>query len=210
MTFTLFTARRAGSVTPHCLLAEVGAEVKTVEIDLGKFQQLDAAYVKVNPMGRVPALALPDGSLMTESAAIVLALGEMFPAAEFLPPAGSPERFQFYRWLLFVSNNIYEAVGREDYPERYSTDPAHAPAIKARAIEDLRRFWSMIERDLKPDPHAIGGRFSALDLYMANLSQWIVGQDWLKRECPRVAGLADIVRARPLMAPVWNAHFPAR
>jgi GST-like protein len=191
------------------MLAEARARVDVVTIDLKKRQQLAPKYLKVNPMGRIPALVLPDGTLMTESAAILLAIAELHPRHRFLPPAGTKERFQLYRWLMFVSNNIYEAVGREDYPARYTTNKAHAPGILKRAIEDSHRFWSMVERELKPAPHAIGERFTALDLYMANLSQWVVPRDWIAKNCPRVANLANLVRARPRMRAVWDRHFPA-
>jgi len=210
MSYTLFTARRSGAVTPECLLAEAGAEVTLVEVDLKTDRQLSPEHRKVNPLGRVPALVLPDGSIMTESAAIVLAIAELHPQANFLPPAGSSERLQLYRWMMFASNNVYEAIGREDYPARYSTVAEHAPNIRERAREDLRRFWSMLEAGLKPRPFCIGGRFSALDVYLANLSQWTVPREWLLAECPGIAGLPDIVRTRPNMAPIWEKHFPLK
>ncbi|MCK6452992.1 MAG: glutathione S-transferase family protein [Alphaproteobacteria bacterium] len=210
MTYTLFTARRSGAVAPECLLAEAGAAVKLVDVDLKTEQQLSPEHRKVNPLGRVPVLVLPDGSVMTESAAILLAIAELHPQSDFLPPPGSAERFQLYRWLMFASNNVYEAIGREDYPARYSTNAEHAPSIRARAREDLRRFWSMIEAGLKPRPHCIGGRFTALDVYLANLSQWTVPREWLLAECPGIAGLPDIVRSRPRMATIWKKHFPLK
>jgi glutathione S-transferase len=107
---------------------------------------------------------------------------------------------------MFASNNLYEAIGRVDYPERYVEDKAAAPGAERRAIEDLKRFWTMIEEGLTPGPFALGERFSALDLYLSVLARWSV-RDWVIEQCPRIAGMVRHTVARPKVAPIWQHHF---
>lgn len=51
-------------------LAEKGLKVPTVELALAKGEHKSAAFLEVNPLGQVPALALDDGDVITESIAI--------------------------------------------------------------------------------------------------------------------------------------------
>ncbi len=51
-------------------LAEKGIAVPREQVDLGGMQQKSAAYTAINPLQRVPALALDDGTVIAESIAI--------------------------------------------------------------------------------------------------------------------------------------------
>jgi glutathione S-transferase len=204
--YKLYGCKRCGSVPVEAALAEIGASADIVEIDFDNGEQWGEAYRKVNPLGRIPALELPDGTVVTESAACMLILCDRHPEAGLSPPADSSDRARLHRWMMFASNNIYEAIGRVDYPERYVLDKAAAPGAEKRAIEDLKCFWQMIETDLKPGPYSLGERFSALDLYLSVLARWSV-RDWVIEHCPHIAEMVRHTAARPKMAPVWRHHF---
>ena len=61
----------------------------------------------VNPIAQIPTLILPDGAVMTESAAITLLLAEATGRDDLAPGAAAPERARFLRWLIFMVTNIY-------------------------------------------------------------------------------------------------------
>jgi GST-like protein len=204
--YKLYGCKRCGSVPIEAALAEIGAPAEILELDFAGNEQWGDAYRRVNPLGRIPALELPDGTVVTESAACMLILCERHPEAGLLPPLESGDRARLYRWMMFASNNIYEAIGRVDYPERYVADKAAAPGAEQRAIEDLQRFWQMIETHLEPGPYALGERFSALDLYLSVLARWSV-RDWVIEHCPHLAEMVRHTAARPKVAPVWQYHF---
>jgi GST-like protein len=204
--YKLYGCKRCGSVPIEAALAEIGAPFEALELDFAGNEQWGDAYRKVNPLGRIPALELPDGTIVTESAACLLIVCERHPEAGLLPPANSSDRGRLYRWLMFASNNIYEAIGRVDYPERYVQDKAAAPGAEKAAMEDLKRFWQMVETHLKPGPYALGPRYSALDLYLSVLARWSV-RDWVIDNCPRLADMVRVTAARPKVAPIWQHHF---
>ena len=68
--YKLYWSKGAGSMAPEVILEEVGAKYEKIEVDLAKDANRRAEFLAVNPLGQVPALVLPDGTLMTESAAI--------------------------------------------------------------------------------------------------------------------------------------------
>ena len=58
-----------------------------------------AAYLTINPMGKVPAIRQGD-IVVTEAAAICAYLADVFPEARFAPPAGDRLRGPYYRWFI--------------------------------------------------------------------------------------------------------------
>nr|WP_314073662.1 glutathione S-transferase family protein [uncultured Roseococcus sp.] len=202
MTYILYGDTGSGSGPVEMALAEIGAAVELRPVPLASDAQLEAEYRQLNPMGRIPTLILPDGTVVTESLAILLTLVDRHPEAELLPPPGDPARSVALRWLALVAGEFYPHVTRFDYPERFSADPAHADAIRARAMEMGRDIWRLIERECAPDPFVLGARFSAADIYLAALSRWMKGAEWIPAECPRA------VASRPRIAPVWSRHVP--
>jgi len=209
MTFTLYGNDRSGSAIVEALLAEAGAPVTLIDIDLNTNQQLGPDLFKVNPMARLPTLVMPEGHVLTESAAIVIALADRFPSKNLLPRPGTVEREKALRWLIFMSSNIYEAVSRVDFPARFTkaADPDAAEQIRLQAEADLRRLWLLFLKHAAPDPFVLGQVFSAADLYAAVLSRWCVGADWRAADAPGLDLLAAKVAERPRIAAIWQRHF---
>ena len=207
MRYILYGDRGSGSAPVEMALAEIGAAVESRPVPLDRDAQLAAEYRRLNPMGRVPTLLLPEGTVLTESLAILLTLADRHPQAGLLPPPDDPARAVALRWMALVAGEFYPCVTRGDYPERFSADPAHAPAIKARAIEMGRDLWRLIEREVAPAPFVLGDRFSLADIYLGFLSRWMGGRTWIPANCPRIEAMAQAVAARPAIAPVWARHI---
>ena len=130
--YTLYWAQETGALAPQILLEEVGADYQRVVLDLGKGEETKPEFLAINPRGQIPALALPDGLLLTESAAIMLQIADNHPDSRLLPPPGSAERAQVYRWLFYAVANIYEADLRLYYSERFTTDASCADSVKKK------------------------------------------------------------------------------
>ena len=76
------------------------------------------ALERVNPLGQVPTLVWPDGTVQTESIAILIEIALRYPEAQLLP-SGLPERATALRWLLFLGTTIYASFNPRDFPERW-------------------------------------------------------------------------------------------
>lgn len=213
MTYILYGDIGSGSSTVEMALAEIGAPVELRDVPLSSDSQLAAEYRRLNPMGRIPTLLLPDGTVMTETLAILPHLADAHPDAALLPSPGSRDRARALRWMMLAGAEGYPHVTRADYPERFSADPAHAEAIRTRAKEMYRELWRLVEAEagLTGDPAApylLGARFTVADAYLAVLSRWVGGAAWLPEACPKLATLARAVARRPRIAPVWSRHWP--
>jgi GST-like protein len=212
MTYILYGDRGSGSAMIEMALAEIGAPVELRAVPLATEAQLAADYRRLNPMGRVPTLVLPDGTVLTESIAILLTLVDRHPDAALLPAPGSSDRARALRWMVLAGAEGYPHVTRADYPERFSADPAHAEPIRARARAMYRDLWRLIEAEAgltgeAAAPYLLGSRFTVADIYIAVLSRWLDGASWLPETCPKIAALARTVAERPRIAPVWARHW---
>jgi len=200
--YKLYWSKGAGSMAPEVILEEVGAKYEKIEVDLAKQANRRAEFLAVNPLGQVPALVLPDGTLMTESAAIVVHLTDRHPGAMLAPPAASPESARFLRWLVFMATNVYTADLRLYYADRFTTDASAADGIAARARADLDRCFGILEAALDPGPYLLAGSFSAADIYLWMLASWHPDPARLFADNPRIEALMGRVEARPAVAKV--------
>lgn len=208
MTYTLYGCRRSGSLAVELALAEIGVayEVRDVELEVGA--QREDAYAAINPQRKIPALVTPAGETLTESVAILLTLNERHPEARLLPPAGSAERAQALRSLLFVATEIYPVVEINDYPERFAPTPDCAPGLREMARAIWRDRWLLVERSIAGDPFLLASGFCLSDIYIAVVSRWAQQDAWRPAHLPKVERLTAAVAARPAAAPVWSRHRP--
>ncbi len=213
MTYTLHGDIGSGSAPVEMVLAEIGAAVTLRDVPLASDAQLATEHRVINPMGRIPALELPDGTIVTESLAILLTIADRHPEANLLPAPGTSARATVLRWMTVAAAEGYPHVTRYDYPERFSADAAHAPAIRDRAREMYRGIWRLVEvhaglTGTEAEPYLLGARFSLADPYLAVLSRWLGGKDWLPVACPKLAALGRALARRPAITPVWARHYP--
>ena len=79
--YVLRWSRGCGSFAPHAALNEVGASYELVEVDLDSNQEYTQEFLAINPRAQVPVLTLPDGTVMTESVAMVMHIADCYPEA---------------------------------------------------------------------------------------------------------------------------------
>ncbi len=196
-------------MAPQILLEEVGADYQRVVLNQDEGEEMEAEYLAVNPRGQIPALELPDGSIISESAAMVLQIADNYPDSGLLPAVGSGERAQVYRWLFYAVANIYESVLRLYYSGRYTTEANCADSIKCQAREDMDSAFEILEQALGDGPFLLGEQYSVIDPYLLMLAYWHEQPQQLLARCPKLKRLCDSVRPRPAVERIWSQHYPA-
>lgn len=208
MTYRLFGASGWGSALAEAMLAACDIQPEIEDVD--GFDHPGPArdrLVTVNPLAQVPTLQLPDGRIVTESAAIALLLSELYPGAELAPPPGDLERAFFLRYLIWLVANVYPTFTYSDYPERFVQ--AETELLARRGGEQRKRLWLDLEREIGPPGTLLAGRFSALDIYIAVMTHWRPRRAWFERHCPRLYAAALSCETHPVIGPVLARNFPA-
>jgi glutathione S-transferase len=204
--YTLYARKGAGSFVVEAVLAEAGQRCRIIDASPGANGKPHAGLLKLNPLGQVPTLVLPDGTVMTESAAMVIHLADRFPKAGLAPAPRSTQRPLYLRWMLFMAAAIYPAFQRQYYPNRYSTLEGGAAGVKGAAVAELDRYWGLLSRALGKGPWLLGRRFSAADVYAAMLATWNEELPAFHSRYPNIRALVERVRARSRIAPAWAAN----
>ena len=200
--YKLYWRYDSGAYAPNAVLELAGAPFERVHVDSRKGETRRPEYLALNPLAQIPTLVLPDGTVMTESAAMLLHLTETFPEAGLAPAAGTPARVPFLRWLMFLATGVYATVLRDAYPQRHTTDAAGSAAVRAQAQADQARLWGIYAEALGDRPWMVGERMSALDIYAAMLAGW-----WAQAQgSPTIARLIERVRAEPVCGRLWAEY----
>jgi GST-like protein len=206
--FRLYGRPFWGSAIVEAQLAWYGLPFDYDEVDdLFQSAAARAALAPVNPLAQVPALVLPDGRVLTESAAITLHLADATGRDDLVPRAGAAERPAFLRWLVFLVANLYPTFTYADDPQRFVRDPQAAAAFAAAVEDHRRRLWGIVE-SAAAEPWFLGARLSALDLYAAVMTRWRPGRAWFEAEAPKLAAIGQRALAEPRLRAVWQHNFP--
>jgi GST-like protein len=207
--YLVYGAAGSGSVPVEAALTLLGAPYSVVERAVWEHKAVAEQMAAVNPQRQIPALVLPGGELMTESAAILIFLADRHPDSGLGPAWDGAMRPRFLRWMTYISAQIYALYWVRDDLSRLAADKAHEAVIKMRTTARIEACWRIMGEQVQPaGPYLLGDRLSVLDLYLAVVSRWGPRRKAFYAAAP---GLAEVVRrvdADPRLAEFWAARFP--
>jgi GST-like protein len=151
---------------------------------------------------------MPDGSVMSESAAITLLLADLTGKDSLVPGPQAAERARFLRWLVFIVANIYPTFTYADDPARFVSVNAARDPFRAATDAYAQRLWRQLEREAQ-SPWFLGGRFSALDIYLGIMTRWRPRRGWFEIETPHLFAIARRADHVPELGEVWKRNYPA-
>lgn len=204
--YELLAAKGCGSAIVEAAFALAGAPVTVTEASPYEEGPGKERLRALNPLLQVPTLVLPDGRVMTESAAIILHLADRYPASSLIPPPDAPERPEFLRWLVFLVGAVYPTFTFGDVPARYVTGKTAEDELRRTSDEARKAMYRQMEA-VAGEPWFLGERFSAIDLYLAAMVNWRPRRAWFTAECPRLDAIATRTQALPALAAVWAQNF---
>ena len=188
---TLYHSPNTRSTGALILLEELGADYDLHLLDMKSGEQRGAAYLAVNPMGKVPALRHGE-AIVTEQVAVFLYLADLYPEAGLAPPIGDPLRGPYLRWMTFYAASFEPALvdlAMKRDPAPQSTAP----------YGDYDTMLATLTGQLSRGPWMLGERFSAADVLWGTALRWTT-MFKLVPESPLFADYIARVAARPASA----------
>ena len=181
-----YYAPRTVSVASHIALEEAGAVFDARRLDFSVTEQRSDDYLKVNPKGRVPALATAQG-IITETPAILAYIAQMYPDSN-LAPLDDPFAFakmQEFNCYLCATVHVAHAHGPRGI--RWADDPAAIEAMKKKVPQTMGDCFSLIEETMLQTPWVLGERYSVSDIYLHTVALWLEKDGVDIRNFPNVA-----------------------
>jgi glutathione S-transferase len=164
----------------HIVLEDSGDKYEAKKVDLAGGEQRTEAYLKINPLGRVPVLRLDNGDNLTENTAILPYLGRRLG----LWPTDAVAEAKALALIGYFATNVHPAHAHVGRPERYTADSAAFPGIKDMGLKTFHTYLKQIDGMLA-GREWLSDRYSVLDPYAFVFYTWGV-----RRELP-MAGLKN-------------------
>jgi glutathione S-transferase len=204
--YRLYGRPGTGSVAIEAILEVAKAPYEVEIIERSPDGEVPEKLARLNPLGQVPVLRLPNGDIMTESAAIALYLGDLHPEADLAPPPGSPDRAAYLRWLIYLATNIYMTGLAAYYPDRYTSDQDGGKCVKSAALTRMAKEWGIYAEALGDRPYILGDKMSVADIYAAMQATWNFDVPAFFKKHPNLRAMYNRVTAHPAIAKVWGRN----
>jgi glutathione S-transferase len=189
---TLYYAPGACSLAAHIALEESGEKYEARKVDLSKGEQRTPEYLKIHPLGRVPALLLDSGKPLTENTAILPYLGKRFK----LWPADPIADAQALSVIGFFAASVHPAHGHIGRPERYATDKAAHANIQETGKKSFVGYLEQID-GMYAGREWLGDKYSVLDPYALVFYSWGVKRELGVQQLKNYTAAKDRMMQRP-------------
>jgi glutathione S-transferase len=162
----LYYTPGACSLAPRIIACEAGLHIEYDKVDL-KTQTTASGrdYIRINPKGYVPALALHSGDILAEVPVILEYLADQVPAARLLPKLGSLERYRVKEWLDFTGAELHKGF------DPLWTAPM-PPKARQLAVSHLQRRFAYLDECLRERSYLAGEHFTVADAYCFTVLSW--------------------------------------
>ena len=180
----------------HITLEEAGAAYEVQPSLVDKGEQQSEAYLKINPRGKVPALQLEDGKILTENAAILSYVAKKFPEANLWPcdPMAEVRAISTMAWF---SSTVHPAFAHFVRPERYTADAAGAEKVREQG---KKTFWGCvreIDQMLVGKEWVLGSQFTVCDPFALVFYGWGLRAALPMKDLGSYSALKDRLLKRP-------------
>ena len=196
----LFYAPGACSQAPHIILREAGRAFQAVKVDLkAKRTEAGEDYRAINSKGSVPALALDDGSVLTENAAILQYIADQAGDLDLLPLPSRFERYRVLEWLNYIATELHKGFGPLWHPNT-------ADEGKASTRELIAGKFDWVQSQLGDRPFLTGEHFTVADAYLFVILGWTRVHAIDLGRWPALAAYAERIGQRPAVQATLQAE----
>lgn len=169
---TLYINPGSCSLASHIALEESGLAYRTERIALAERRNLDPDYLARNPWGRVPALDLGGGEVLTENVAILSHVADLAPDLRLLPPNGTLERARATEFMAMLSSTVHVAFRPLFRPERLATGDEGRRDVAETGLAALSATLGRLDAALDGRRFALGPDYTLCDAYLLVFAIW--------------------------------------
>lgn len=191
----------ACSLASHIALREAGADFALERVDTEKQKtEHGTDFSSISPKGYVPALALDNGEVLTEGAAILQFIADRHPQAALAPEAGTLQRARLQEQLNYVASELHKAFGPLFSGSASDSEKSAAKTKVAQKLDLVEQVLADGRRFL------LGEDFSVADAYLFVVANW-TGPTGISLDAwPHIAAFQQRVSARKAVQQALQAE----
>jgi glutathione S-transferase len=190
------------ALMPYVALLESGLPFVAIRVDeFSKAMEGGGDYRTVNTLGYVPALALEDGTVLFEAAAIAQYIADRSMTTKLAPPNGTVERAQLHAWLNFLSSEMHKSGFA---PLFYKTLDERAKDVFR---ERLKARFAYVDQHLSERKYLLND-YSIADVGLYAITGWAPRVGFDIRAYPNVIAHQARIGARDAVREVQRIEGP--
>ncbi|CAB3686776.1 glutathione S-transferase family protein [Achromobacter piechaudii] len=159
----------ACSLASHIVLEWVGKPYETHQLSREALKAPD--FLKVNPLGAVPALTDGDWTL-TQNVAILEYIAEQSPQSKLLGDGSARSRAEVRRWLGFINSDIHKTFSMIFGASRFLGDEGAQKELAGSASKLLTKLFSQLDGQLAGKQYLAGDAPCIADAYLYVVLRW--------------------------------------
>jgi glutathione S-transferase len=172
MMLKLFFSPGACCMSCHITLEMTHTPFELVYVGKNADEKTRAEFLKVNPLGAVPAVLFDDHKVLTQNIAILEYIADQKPEAKLIAPTGTWERAEIMKWLSFVAADLHKSFSPLFRLSSISANPEAQSDIKKWAFANIEKYLSLLEKHLSDKTYLVGEHFTIADAYLFTVYQW--------------------------------------
>ncbi len=172
MSLIFYRAPHSTASLSELIFEELEIPHEVVTLDLKKNETRKPEHLKLNPNGKVPVI-VHDGTILWESSAITMYLGETFGVEKKLWPAAGPKRGEAMKWVTWGNVTLGEAISRwaRNTSDWFPPEERNAKAGET-AKKDMEDCLSILDRALDGKSFLLGD-FTLADAHVSGFLDWL-------------------------------------
>lgn len=191
----LYYAPGTISIAVAIALEEAGLAYEPVKVDFASAEQTKPDYIKLNPKGRVPALVLENGTILTETGALLDYIAAVKPEAG-LSPASSEDAAHMRSVMYYLASTMHVAHAHKMRGSRWADQQSSWDDMTAKVPETMTACAAYVESDCLRGDYAVGDAFTIADPYLFVVCNWLAGDGVEVSDFPKITAYLARMEAR--------------
>lgn len=204
---TLYGVPGSGAMIVEAAFALAMIEINHCDLSWDDVGWESKVLKPINPLGQIPTLVFDDGTVMTETAAILQYVHDEQPQVGLIVSNDHPKRREFLRWFAFLNAAVYPTFTYGDVPKRWVADDQGGKQLLESTDAHRIQLMKYLEGFIGT-PWFLGETFSALDLYLWKMRWWRPGKEWYAENCPKLFAIGEHADAIPEIQQTAARNFP--
>lgn len=191
----LFYANGTISIAPAIALVEAGLDHDLSRLDFAEAAQTKPEYLAINPKGRVPALVLADGTVLTETGALLDYIAALAPDAGLVPDAAA-DAAHMRAVMYYLASTMHVAHAHKMRGTRWADKAESHADMTAKVPQTMAACAAYVEAECLRGDYVCGGAFTVADAYLFVVCNWLAGDGVSVADYPKITAFMARMEAR--------------
>lgn len=205
----LYFSPGACCMSCHIALEETKIPFELVYVGKNADPEVRAEFLKLNPLGAVPALEFDNKNVLTQNIAILEYVADQKPETKLLAPAGSFERAETMKWLSLIASDLHKAFAPLFALNKITDKPETQNEIKKWCLASIDKYLTIIENHLQNRQYLVGNDLTVADCYLFTVYQWMRAINQPTDKYPALNRYSAMLAKRPSIMAVHEREHQA-